>query len=346
MTDITAQLQEQVLIARTTEQPLNIVGANTKSGLGRISKGQTLSVREHQGVISYSPSELVIRVRAGTTISCINHVLAEQNQRLIFEPPVFNEQATMGGTLAANQSGPCRPWFGGVRDSVLGLGLINGLGEHMQFGGQVMKNVAGFDVSRSQVGAMGTLGVITDVSLKVLPAFESEVTMALNCPVHEALHLMPRYFREHLPVTGVSFWQGQLLVRLQGSQAGVDSAMKSIPGEPMEPLLATQWWHKLRECQVFESSQSQVLWRHNLGATDQQDMCHDDCLLNWGGAQRWQLLPEGEEATNGAIRYLGGSREAEVNGPVNSVARKLQGKLKMAFDPQSIFNPGRFKLVG
>ena len=340
MTDLTRQLQEQVRDAIASKTPLNIVGAGSKAGLGRLPQGQTVSLSHHSGVISYSPTELVIQVRAGTKIDDINAILAENQQRLIFEPPTFDGQATIGGTIAANQSGPCRPWFGGARDSVLGVGLINGNAEHLQFGGQVMKNVAGFDVSRSQVGAMGSLGIMTEVSLKVLPVFASEVTLVSAMDVTQALLAMPQFFRRNLPVTAVSFWQGNLYVRLQGSTAGVDSAAKSIHGDPLDENLAAIWWHQVREAKVLPMAPEQMLWRANVAATDKQVMCTEDCLLNWGGAQRWQLSTAAP-VSEGAVQYLGGDRTNEVNGALNPVAQKLQGKLKTAFDPHAIFNPGR-----
>ena len=340
MTDLTLQLQEQVRAAVATDTPLNIVAGASKVGLGRQPQGQVLSLSDHTGVISYSPTELVIQVRAGTKISDINNILAENQQRLIFEPPTFDDQATIGGTIAANQSGPCRPWFGGARDSVLGVGLINGKAEYLQFGGQVMKNVAGFDVSRSQVGAMGSLGVMTEVSLKVLPIFKAEVTLVSSLSVEQALLTMPQFFRRNLPVTAVSYWQGKLYVRLQGSATGVDSAAKSIDGDALDEDLAAVWWQQVREGKVLQMSPEQVLWRTNVAATDKQVMCAEDCFLNWGGAQRWQL-GSGDSGPEGAVQYLGGDRNNEVNGTLNSVAQKLQGKLKTAFDPHGVFNPGR-----
>lgn len=341
MTDITSDLQAQISQAIADKVPLDIQGGGTKSSLGRTSQGRAISLLEHSGVISYSPTELVIQVRSGTKISDMNAILAENKQRLIFEPANFDSQATIGGTVAANQSGPCRPWFGGVRDSVLGIGLINGLGEHLQFGGQVMKNVAGFDVSRSQVGAMGTLGVMTEISLKVLPVFEAEVTLVSSMSITQALQTMPQFFRRNLPVSAVSYWQGNLYVRLQGSASGVDSAMQSINGEPITAEQAASWWQQVRECQVLHTSPEKVLWRSNVAATDAHTLCAPDSFINWGGAQRWQLIPKDQTQPEGAVQYLGGDRTNEVNGPVNRVAQKLQGKLKTAFDPHAIFNPGR-----
>ena len=187
-----------------------------------------------RGVISYSATELVIRARAGTKISHLNDLLAEHQQRLPFEPPSFDGEATIGGTVAANQTGASRPWFGGVKDSLLGLGLINGYGEAMQFGGQVMKNVAGFDVTRLQCGAMGSLGLITDVSIKVLPEFKAGHTLTFEMTAEVALEAMLRWANLSLPITGMSHFQGLLYVRLQGGDSGVASASEFLGGEQLQ----------------------------------------------------------------------------------------------------------------
>ena len=169
MADIAKSLQEQILSARDAETKLNIIGGNSKAFMGRVSSGEPLMVADHSGIVSYQPVELVLTARAGTPLTELVAALDEQGQMLSFEPPRFSNASTLGGTLACNQSGPGRPWWSSVRDQVLGIRLLNGRGEHLRFGGQVMKNVAGYDVSRLQAGAMGSLGLITEVSLKVLP---------------------------------------------------------------------------------------------------------------------------------------------------------------------------------
>ena len=341
MTDMINELQAQVTDAIATNTPLSIVAGNSKQHLGRQAVGKELNVAAHEGVISYSPTELVLRVRSGTTISAINELLAENNQRLPFAPPNYQDNATIGGTLAANQSGLATPWFGGVRDSVLGLGLINGKGEHMHFGGQVMKNVAGFDVSRTQVGAMGSLGLITEVSLKVWPEFVAQKTLVIAMPVAEALGYMSRFFRETLPVTGVVYWQGQVYVRLQGEPATLEEAALKLGGEEMAAEAAAQFWISVREQSLLQPQADEVLWRTNVAPNERQTMIAEDCLLNWAGAQRWQCLKQGEQAPRGAVQYAGGDRQLEVNGQLDKIAKGIQQNLKAAFDPQGIFNPGR-----
>lgn len=341
MTDLIQQLQQQVQQAVADNTPLKLVGGNSKRHLGRTSCGNELNTSGHAGVISYSPTELVLRVRSGTTISAINELLAEHNQRLPFAPPTYDGKATIGGTVAANQSGLASPWFGGVRDSVLGLGLINGKGEHMQFGGQVMKNVAGFDVSRTQVGAMGTLGLITEVSLKVWPQFAAQKTLAMTMPVIEAVDFMSRFFRETLPVTAVIYWQGKVMVRLQGEPDTLQEAALKLGGEEVPAEEASQLWLNVREQTLLQPQADEVLWRTNVAPNDTTNMVADDCLLNWAGAQRWQCLKQDQAGPQGAIRYAGGDRQLEVNGELDATAQRIQQNLKMAFDPQGIFNPGR-----
>ena len=341
MTDMIYEIQAQVADAIATATPLNIVGGNSKAHLGRQASGQALDMSGHAGVISYSPTELVLRVHSGTRISDINDLLAENKQRLPFEPPTYAGQATIGGTVAANQSGLATPWFGGVRDSVLGLGLINGKGEHMQFGGQVMKNVAGFDVSRTQVGAMGTLGVITEVSLKVLPQFAAQKTLAITMPVADALGFMSRFFRETLPVTAVIYWQGQVFVRLQGVAETLQEAAAKLGGEEVAEAQAAELWQSVREQTLLQPQADEVLWRSNVAPNESTTMLTDECLLNWAGAQRWQCLPQDAVAPHGAVQYAGGDRQLEVNGELEKTAQQIQQNLKSAFDPKAVFNPGR-----
>lgn len=341
MTDMMNDIQAQVADAIASATPLNIVAGNSKAHLGRVATGQELKLAGHRGVISYSPTELVLRVRSGTPISEINELLAEHNQRLPFEPAAYAGTATIGGTVAANQSGLATPWFGGVRDSVLGLGLINGKGEHMQFGGQVMKNVAGFDVSRSQVGAMGCLGVITDVSLKVLPQFGAQKTLAMPMPVADALTYMSRFFRETLPVTAVIYWQGQVFVRLQGMPETLHEAGLKLGGTEVAEQPAAELWHSVREQTLLQPQADEILWRANLAPNEAATMASEDCLLNWAGGQRWQCLPKHMPGPQGAVQYAGGDRQLEVNGEQHITARRIQQNLKAAFDPNAIFNPGR-----
>ncbi|MEH6473344.1 MAG: glycolate oxidase subunit GlcE, partial [Halopseudomonas sp.] len=217
MADISTRLQDQVKTARLEGSELNIVGGGSKVFMGRIGRGSQLDISGHSGIVSYQPVELVLTARAGTLISDIQATLAEQGQTLACQPPTFDGNATLGGTLACNQSGPARPWCGSIRDHVLGVRLINGKGEHLKFGGQVMKNVAGYDVSRLQAGAMGTLGVLTEISLKVLPKPAYSLTLVEAMPLEQAIERMNARASEPKPLSAACWLDGRLYLRLSGA---------------------------------------------------------------------------------------------------------------------------------
>ena len=341
MGDLTVQLEQQIQHAYATKTPLKIEAGNTKTDLGRETSGEVVDMADHSGVISYSATELVIRARAGTKISLLNDLLAEQQQRLPFEPPSFAGEATIGGTVAANQTGASRPWFGGVKDSLLGLGLINGYGEVMQFGGQVMKNVAGFDVTRLQCGAMGSLGLITEVSIKVLPEFKAGHTLTFEMTTEVALEAMLDWAKLSLPITGMSHFKGQLYVRLQGGASGVASASAFLGGEKLQSKTADEFWQALREGRLLQPSEDQTLWRWS-GSSDRPiHMVPNTDLINWAGAERWVLEESSNAPLEGLIQYQGGDRLAEVYGAISAPQQALQQRIKHAFDPHGILNAGR-----
>lgn len=341
MVDLTQQLEEQIQHAYVTKTPLKIQAGNTKAHLGRETSGEVVDMANHTGVVSYSATELVIRVRAGTKISQLNDLLAEQQQRLPFDPPSFNGEATIGGTVAANQTGASRPWFGGVKDSLLGLGLINGYGEAMQFGGQVMKNVAGFDVTRLQCGAMGSLGLITDVSIKLLPEFKAGHTVTFEMTAEVALEAMLRWANLSLPITGMSHFQGLLYVRLQGGDSGVTSASNFLGGEQLNFVAAKEFWQALKEGRLLQPTSNQILWRWS-GASDSPiSAVSNTSLINWAGAERWILETGSNPPLEGLTQHKGGDRLAQVFGAVSPPQQALQQRIKYAFDPHGILNAGR-----
>jgi glycolate oxidase FAD binding subunit len=343
MTDLIGELVQQVQHAYATKTPLKIEAGNTKAYLGRATSDEVINVADHSGVISYSPTELVIRARAGTKISQLNEVLAEQQQRLPFEPPAFSGEATIGGTVAANQSGPARPWFGGVKDSLLGLGLINGYGEAMQFGGQVMKNVAGFDVTRLQCGAMGSLGLITDVSIKVLPQFNAGHTLTFEMAAEEALEAMLRWANLSLPITGMSHVQSKnmLYIRLQGGESGVASASQLLGGAQVEPNAAEEFWQAVREGRLLQPQHNQTLWRWSGPRDAPIHSVPNTSLINWAGSERWVLADSSKLPENGLIQHQGGDRLAEVYGSITGPQKALKQRIKHAFDPYRVLNAGR-----
>ena len=228
--DLSERLVERIREANALGTPLRITGGDTKHFLGRQPRGEQVDFSGHTGILSYEPTELVLTVRAGTPIAETQAVLNESGQCLAFEPPDYGSVATIGGTIASGLSGPCRPYRGSVRDFVLGVTCVNGRGESLRFGGQVMKNVAGYDVSRLMVGAMGTLGAILDVSFKVLPVPESEQTRVYEVSEEMAIEKMNEWAAQPWPLSAACYLKNELRIRLSGTEAGVAAAARELGG--------------------------------------------------------------------------------------------------------------------
>lgn len=347
MKDLTQALQQRVQQASKQGEPLRIVGGGSKDFMGRVAQGEPVNMAEHSGIVSYQPIELVLTARAGTALIEIEAALGEHNQMLAFEPPLFAGRATIGGTLAAHLSGPSRPWGGSVRDHVLGIRLINGRAEHLRFGGQVMKNVAGYDVSRMQAGAMGTLGIITEVSLKVMPTPAATLTLCQEMTAEQALNKMNRLAGQAKPLTGACWWEGKLYLRLAGARSAVESAAHQWSGTVLEE--DKTFWQQLREQQLSYFAGSASLWRFSVNSHAPHRLPNAPWLLDWGGSQRWlrgefateQLEALAEEAGGQVSRYRGGDRQQEVFHTQPPALRQLHQRLKQALDPNGIFNPGR-----
>ncbi len=347
MPDVSQQLIEQVKAAGADGKKLNICGLGSKQFMGRDASGETLSVCRHSGIVSYQPVELVVTVRAGTALSEIESALEEQGQMLSFEPPSFGSGSSIGGTLAANQSGPSRPWSGSVRDMVLGTQLINGSGEHLRFGGQVMKNVAGYDVSRLQAGAMGTLGVITEISFKVLPRPAASITLIHDMAAEEAIHTMNRLSGQAKPLSAACWIAGKLYLRLSGAQAAVEGTAEQWGGQVMEePGI---FWRRLRDHQLDYFSGCEPLWRFSLKPSAEHLKPDANWLLDWGGAQRWlrgdfekfELEQLAGDAKGQVGLFRGGARNGEVFHSQPKAMQAIHRRVKDALDPQGLFNPGR-----
>lgn len=349
MADLSKQIQDQVLSARNAGTKLNIVAGGSKSFMGRAADpdASELNVADHSGIIDYHPVELVLTVRAGTTLKEIEATLAEQGQSLHFEPPRFGDQSTIGGTLACNLSGPARPWAGSVRDQVLGVKLINGKGEHLKFGGQVMKNVAGYDVSRLQAGAMGTLGVMTEISLKVMPQPAASLTLVREMAADQVIEYMNARAAEPKPLSAACWLDGRVYLRLSGAKSAVEATARQWEGEVLEE--AEDFWQQLRDQQHGFFNRSEPLWRFSVGATAKQPPLDGAWLIDWAGAQRWysgeaehpRLQQWAREAGGQVSLFRGGNRDGEVMHHQPEVLAGLQKRLKSAFDPDGIFNPGR-----
>jgi glycolate oxidase FAD binding subunit len=345
--DISGALQQQVLDALETKHAVRIQGGNTKVFYGRDVLGDILDVSGHSGIISYEPTELVITARAGTPLKDIEQTLAAQNQILGFEPPYFGEGATLGGTIACNLSGPRRAAAGAARDFVLGSKLINGKGEILTFGGQVMKNVAGYDVSRLMCGALGTLGVLLEISLKVLPRPEMEITLTQELGVEAALDKLHSLGRLALPISASCVDHRCLHIRLSGSAAAVDAAKNSIGGELMQN--DSVFWQQLREQELPFFKISQPLWRISVASSVLPLNLPGNWLYEWDGTQRWLVSEASSETIREAVNVYGGhavcfrapNKPDAVFHPLDEGLLRVHQKLKQAFDPVGIFNPGK-----
>ncbi len=345
--NIDKQVCMAVKQAAAERTPLRLRGGDTKAFYGRASEGQPLDLRGHSGVVSYEPSELVVTARAGTLLVDLESDLAEHGQMLGFEPPHFGDGATVGGAIACGFSGPRRPYAGSARDFVLGARIINGRGELLRFGGQVMKNVAGYDISRLTVGAMGTLGVIVEVSMKVLPIPAREATVRFSMPIEQAIRQMNEWAGQPVPISGTCYHDGTLYVRVSGSAKGVDAAIVKLDGEFIDEGAA--FWRGVKEHHhsFFVDDQSQ--WRICVPQAAPPLPIDGEWLIEWGGGQRWlksdatkDVIRKQVEAVGGhATLFRGGDRSDEVFHPLTPGLFNLHRNLKNAFDPQRIFNPGR-----
>ncbi|TXH91112.1 MAG: glycolate oxidase subunit GlcE [Pseudomonas sp.] len=371
------QLIAAVRAAAADGRTLRLRGGGTKDFWGAPLQGEVLDTRAYAGIISYEPSELVVTVRGGTPLAELEAALAEKGQCLAFEPPHFGPGATVGGMVAAGLSGPARASVGAVRDFVLGARCINGKGEDLTFGGQVMKNVAGYDVSRLLAGSWGTLGIVTEVSLKVLPVAPAEATlMCAGIGQKDALDLLHRWGGQPLPLNA-SAWvrdttaqpvADYLFVRLRGAVAAVQSAVGKMSADVaalgaqvhlMDNAEAVQDWRASGEqtLQFFEPPSGELcLWRLSVPQTAPVLDLPYPQYIEWQGAQRWLWAPataaaQLREAAQGVGGYatlfraslLGGATDKAVgvSTPLDAVQQRIQRELQKQFDPQGVFATGR-----
>jgi glycolate oxidase FAD binding subunit len=349
-------LIDQVRAARAAQTPLEIRGGSSKLWYGGKPQGQALDVTPLTGISSYEPTELVVTARAGTRLSELEAALAKSGQCLPFEPPRFGSQGTVGGMVAAGLAGPTRAAVGGVRDYVLGATLLSGRGELLSFGGQVMKNVAGYDVSRLLAGSLGVLGVICEVSLKVLPTVPATQTLRFDLDEAAALKKLNEWGGLPLPVSASAWWGGALVLRLAGATAAVLSARQRLGGELIDPALASSFWTGLRDQtdEFFAGAEKAValgatLWRLSVPQTAPPLKLSGEQLVEWGGAQRWLctssapgLVREAAASVGGhATQYRAINKSAGVFEPLKPPLDRIHRQLKTAFDPDGLFNRGR-----
>ena len=344
--DITDDLKARVESALAGRKVLSIVAGNSKHFIGREIQAEDFDVSGHRGIISYDPPELVVTVRCGTPLRALEKALADNGQMLPFEPPHFGDTATIGGTIACGLSGPRRPYAGAARDYVLGTRVINGRGEILGFGGQVMKNVAGYDVSRLMTGAMGTLGILLDVSMKVLPAPTATSTLVFDMDLATAISRVNEWSGKPVPLSGACHDGERLYLRLSGTPGGVSTAVSRLGGEALQK---NTFWEKLREHTLPFFSGDAPLWRVSVPADTPPLALPGETIADWGGAQRWlrseadadSIRSVASAAGGHAVLFRGGNRRGLVHHPLTPALMKLHQRLKTAFDPESIFNPGK-----
>ncbi len=362
------ELIDRVAHARATRTPLRIRGGGSKDFYGERLGGEILDTQGHCGIVAYEPSELYVTARCGTPLAELEAALAEKGQCLAFEPPHFGGQATVGGMVAAGLAGPARACVGGVRDYVLGLQLVNGKAEHLAFGGQVMKNVAGYDVSRLVAGSLGVLGLITEVSLKVLPRASAEATLRFHLDEASAITQLNTWAAQPLPLNASSWvvdaGQPTLYLRLRGAVAAVASACERMQtqhgGQRVDSPATSADWTAARDLQLpwFTEgfARGQHLWRLSVPQTT-SPLNLGDTMIDWLGGQRWVWSapadPQAAQRIRSAAQAAGGSATLFIadhadNTPVTARFDPMTGptarihqQLKAEFDPEGIFNPGR-----
>lgn len=349
--DATEAFRERLADARARGTPLCIRGAGTKDWYGRTPCGEGFDTREHRGIVAYDPAELVITARCGTPLADIEQALAAAHQCLPFEPPHFGAGATLGGTIAAGLAGPRRAYAGAARDFVLGAVLMDGEGRTLRFGGQVMKNVAGYDVARLLAGSLGVLGLILEVSIKVLPRPAAETTLCFELDHADAIERMNRWAGRPLPLSASVWHAGVLSVRLSGASAAVEAARKALGGERLADEAAERFWTSVREQRhpFFTGSMSSALWRLAVPSAVAPLPLAEPPFIEWGGGQRWYATDAPAETLRRVAAQVGGhvtlfrgaDRDGEVFTPLPQPLMDMHRRLKAAFDPAGLFNRGR-----
>jgi len=346
---MTAEFAERIREAAARGAPLRLRGGGSKDFYGGAPRGEILDTRAHAGVVDYEPTELVLTARGGTPLAELEALVAARGQMLAFEPPHFGPGATLGGCVAAGLSGPRRAAAGALRDFILGARLVDGRARELAFGGRVMKNVAGYDVSRLLAGSLGTLGLILEVSLKVLPRPAAERTLRLELPQARAIEQLNRWAGTPVPISASAWRDGELWLRLSGAGAAVRAAAQTLGGHTLAEDAATRFWTGVREHTDAFFAGDAALWRLSLPSSAPPLELPGEPLIEWGGALRW--LRSGADAASvraaaaraggHATLFRGGDKAAGVFTPLAPALARLHRELKAAFDPAGVVNPGR-----
>ena len=351
--DISEKLQKQIINAAHDNQALQIIGNNSKAFYGRKDsdheevRAQPLNVAEHSGILDYQPTELTITARAGTPLREIIDALAEHQQMLPFEPPVFDGRATLGGCVASAMAGPRRPWAGAVRDYLIGTRILTGEGKEIRLGGKVMKNVAGYDLFRPMAGALGTLGLMLDITLKLLPLPEQEVSYCMDTDTNNMQQILRDLRRRSMPVSGASYHNEQFLLRLSGSISSIDDATNYLPDEMKQTGM--DYWLELNEHRLSFFDDDLPLFRLVVPAASPYETISGECITDWGGALRWiktplqfdQVQQQAGKLGGTASIYRNGAVGEEVFSPLPEQLLDLHKRIKKVMDPAGILNPGR-----
>ncbi|MGH8180058.1 MAG: glycolate oxidase subunit GlcE [Steroidobacteraceae bacterium] len=341
-------LQERIRAAAESRRPLSIRAGASKDFYGGPVVGEPLDVAALSGVSHYEPTELVVTARAGTRLSDLERALAGHGQMLAFEPPHFDGRATVGGAVASGLSGPRRSYCGSVRDYVLGVEMIDGRGQLLRFGGRVIKNVAGFDVSRLMAGSLGTLGVLTAITLKTVPRPRAECTLTFALDQQAALEMMTLWATRALPLSATAWHDGNLQVRLSGADAAIRAARRDLGGELLSG--ADEYWDDVREQRLEFLPPAQELWRVSLPANSPPLPMEGRTLIEWGGSLRWLPGPQDGAGMHAlaarfaghAMLYRGPQKPPEGSfQPLPPAMLALHQRLKAVFDPYRICNRGR-----
>jgi len=354
------QAADTIRAAQAQGSALAIEGHGSKRFYGLpIEDAQTLSTLGYSGVVDYDPTELVVVVKSGTPIQELEGLLAQSRQMLAFEPPRFSGKGTVGGMVAAGLSGPRRRSAGAMKDFILGMTLLDAQASPLRFGGTVMKNVAGYDLPRLHTGALGTLGLMVDLSIKVLPSPVAEASLCFEVDAQQAIHRLNAWASQPLPISASSWHDGLLHLRLSGAKAAVSHALTSLGGVRLDDDAANRFWQQLRdhEHSFFSPDPKQPdehLWRLSLPpATPHLDGLQGPQWIEWGGALRWLKSSAAPQLIWDAARHAGGHatlfrtthaetrRALGVFAALTPAVMRITHRLKKELDPQGIFNPGR-----